>query len=57
MPFEQSISSFSVEATLPKQNRNIDVKEFKHAVVAHKRRCKAHLVERADNDFSLGQSR
>ncbi|XP_028798798.1 F-box protein At5g52880 isoform X2 [Neltuma alba] len=31
----------SVEVALPKQKRNMAVKEFKHAIVAHKRRCKA----------------
>ncbi|RDX87855.1 SPCC24B10.10c, partial [Mucuna pruriens] len=36
----------SVEAALPKQKKNVAVKEFKHAMVAHKRRCKAHQVEK-----------
>ncbi|KAI4348004.1 hypothetical protein L6164_008769 [Bauhinia variegata] len=31
----------SVEAVLPKQKRNMAVKEFKQAIVTHKRRCKA----------------
>ncbi|XP_054810741.1 F-box protein At5g52880 isoform X2 [Prosopis cineraria] len=31
----------SVEVALPKQKRDMAVKEFKHAIVAHKRRCKA----------------
>ncbi|KAJ4705920.1 F-box protein [Melia azedarach] len=31
----------SVEAVLPKQKKNLAVTEFKHAKVAHKRRCKA----------------
>ncbi|TKY51360.1 F-box protein [Spatholobus suberectus] len=35
----------SVEAALPKQKKNVAVTEFKHAMVAHKRRCKAHQVE------------
>lgn len=36
----------SVEAALPKQKKNVAVTEFKHAMVAHKRRCKAHQVEK-----------
>ncbi|KAL2324584.1 hypothetical protein Fmac_023642 [Flemingia macrophylla] len=36
----------SVEAVLPKQKKNVAVKEFKNAMVAHKRRCKAHGVEK-----------
>lgn len=36
----------SVEAALPKQKRNVAVKEFKRAMVVHKRRCKAHQVEK-----------
>ncbi|KAK7343714.1 hypothetical protein VNO77_12691 [Canavalia gladiata] len=36
----------SVEAALPKQKRNVAVTEFKHAMVAHKRHCKAHQVEK-----------
>ncbi|CAJ2629941.1 unnamed protein product [Trifolium pratense] len=37
----------SVEAALPKQKRNMAVTEFKHAMVAHKRRSKAqHQVEK-----------
>ncbi|CAK8573435.1 unnamed protein product [Lathyrus sativus] len=35
----------SVEAALPKQKKNMAVTEFKHAMVAHKRRAKAHQVE------------
>ena len=36
----------SVEAALPKQKRNLAVTEFKQAMVAHKRRCKAHHEEK-----------
>ncbi|KAK2404521.1 F-box protein [Trifolium repens] len=37
----------SVEAALPKQKKNMAVTEFKHAMVAHKRRSKAqHQVEK-----------
>ncbi|KAK7279887.1 hypothetical protein RJT34_24946 [Clitoria ternatea] len=36
----------SVEAALPKQKRNMAVTEFKHAMVAHKRRSKAPQVEK-----------
>lgn len=36
----------SVEAALPKQKKNVAVTKFKHAMVAHKRRCKAHQVEK-----------
>lgn len=36
----------SVEAALPKQKRNLAVTEFKQAMVAHKRRCKAHQEEK-----------
>ena len=36
----------SVEAALPKQKRNIAVTEFKHAMVSHKRRCKAQQEEK-----------
>ncbi|KAJ1385388.1 F-box-like domain superfamily [Sesbania bispinosa] len=43
----------SVEAALPKQKRNMAVTEFKHAMVAHKRRCKAHQVEKGS--FQLPQ--
>lgn len=32
----------SVEAALPKQKKNMAVTKFKHAMVVHKRRCKAH---------------
>ncbi|XP_019177826.1 PREDICTED: F-box protein At5g52880 [Ipomoea nil] len=35
----------SVEATLPKQKRCIATKEFKHAIIAHKRRAKANCEE------------
>ncbi|GAV72719.1 F-box-like domain-containing protein, partial [Cephalotus follicularis] len=31
----------SAEAALPKQKRNLAVTQFKHAMVAHKRRCKS----------------
>ncbi|KAL5069788.1 hypothetical protein RYX36_020675 [Vicia faba] len=34
----------SVEASLPKQKKNMAVTEFKRAMVAHKRRAKAHQV-------------
>ncbi|KAM7504829.1 hypothetical protein LguiB_003733 [Lonicera macranthoides] len=33
------------EAALPKQKRSLAVKEFKHAMVAHKRRCKSQKEE------------
>ncbi|XP_059429047.1 F-box protein At5g52880 [Corylus avellana] len=36
----------SAEAALPKQKRNLAITEFKHAMVAHKRRYKAHQEER-----------
>nr|GLL20108.1 F-box protein At5g52880 [Ipomoea trifida] len=36
----------SVEATLPKQKRCIATKEFKHAIIAHKRRTKANCEEK-----------
>lgn len=36
----------SVEAALPKQKRNMAVTEFKQAMVAHKRRSKAHQVQK-----------
>ncbi|KAK7391310.1 hypothetical protein VNO78_19724 [Psophocarpus tetragonolobus] len=36
----------SVEAALPKQKKSVAVAEFKHAMVAHKRRCKVHQVEK-----------
>ncbi|XP_062149671.1 F-box protein At5g52880 isoform X2 [Alnus glutinosa] len=35
----------SAEAALPKQKRNLAIKEFKHAMVAHKRRYKARQEE------------
>lgn len=35
----------SAEAALPKQKRNMAVTEFKHAMVAHKRRHKARQEE------------
>ncbi|XP_042480356.1 F-box protein At5g52880 [Macadamia integrifolia] len=35
----------AAEVALPKQKRVMAVAEFKHAVVAHKRRCKARKVE------------
>ncbi|KAL2324583.1 hypothetical protein Fmac_023641 [Flemingia macrophylla] len=41
----------SVEAVLPKQKKNVAVKEFKNAMIAHKRRCKAHGVEKVDFDI------
>jgi len=34
-----------VEAKLPNRKKNVAVTEFKHAVISHKRRSKAHLVE------------
>ncbi|EEF49027.1 conserved hypothetical protein [Ricinus communis] len=43
----------SAEAVLPKQKRNLAVKEFKHAKIAHKRRCKAHHEE--DSTIELPQ--
>ncbi|CAL5209438.1 unnamed protein product [Lathyrus oleraceus] len=43
----------SVEAALPKQKKNMAVTEFKHAMVAHKRRAKAHQVE--EGSFQLPQ--
>jgi len=36
----------SVEAALPKQKKNMAVTEFKQAMIAHKRRSKAHQVEK-----------
>ncbi|KAF7821917.1 F-box protein [Senna tora] len=36
----------SVEVALPKQKKNMAVTEFKHAMVAHKRRCKACQEEK-----------
>ncbi|KAL9317618.1 hypothetical protein ACSQ67_014135 [Phaseolus vulgaris] len=36
----------NVEATLPNRKKNVAVTEFKHAMVSHKRRSKAHLVEK-----------
>ncbi|PON96941.1 F-box domain containing protein [Trema orientale] len=36
----------SAEAALPKQKRNLAVTEFKQAMVAHKRRCKARQEEK-----------
>lgn len=36
----------SAEAALPKQKRNFAVAEFKQAMVAHKRRCKALQEEK-----------
>ena len=38
----------SAEAALPKQKRNLAITEFKHAMVAHKRRQKARQEERGD---------
>jgi hypothetical protein len=35
----------SAEAALPKQKRNLAITEFKHAMVAHKRRYKARQEE------------
>lgn len=40
----------SAEAALPKQKRNLAITEFKHAMVAHKRRYKAHQEERGNFD-------
>ncbi|WVY97704.1 hypothetical protein V8G54_029855 [Vigna mungo] len=37
----------SVEAALPNRKKNVAVTEFKHAMVSHKRRSKAQLVEKA----------
>ncbi|KAF2312211.1 hypothetical protein GH714_028545 [Hevea brasiliensis] len=45
----------SAEAVLPKQRKNLAVKEFKHAKVAHKRRCKAHPEEEASDAAELPQ--
>lgn len=36
----------SVEAALPNRKKNVAVTEFKHAMVSHKRRSKAQLVEK-----------
>lgn len=36
----------SAEAALPKQKRNLAVTEFKQAMVARKRRCKAREEEK-----------
>lgn len=47
----------SAEASLPKQKKNLVVAEFKQAMVAHKRRCKASREEKGEffialqNDF------
>jgi hypothetical protein len=38
----------SAEAVLPKQKRNLAIKEFKHAMVAHKRRHKARQEEKGN---------
>lgn len=38
----------NAEAALPKQKRNLAVKEFKHAMVAHKRRCKTRQEEKGN---------
>lgn len=35
----------SVEATLPKQKKNLAVTEYKNAMIAHKRRAKARQEE------------
>lgn len=43
----------SVEAALPKQKKNVAVTEFKHAMVAHKRRCKAHQVEKGQTMYNI----
>jgi hypothetical protein len=47
----------SAEAALPKQKRNLAVTEFKHAMVAHKRRYKARQEENGNfnsgNGFTL----
>ncbi|BAT94268.1 F-box protein [Vigna angularis] len=37
----------SVEAALPNRKKNVAVTEFKHAMVSHKRRSKAQLIEKA----------
>ncbi|PRQ60216.1 hypothetical protein RchiOBHm_Chr1g0378761 [Rosa chinensis] len=37
----------SVEATLPKQKKNLAVTEYKNAMIAHKRRAKARQEENA----------
>ncbi|XP_062120297.1 F-box protein At5g52880 isoform X2 [Humulus lupulus] len=36
----------SADAALPKQKKNLAVTEFKHAMVAHRRRCKARQEEK-----------
>ncbi|XP_050221881.1 F-box protein At5g52880 isoform X2 [Mercurialis annua] len=41
----------SAEAVLPKQKKNLAVKEFKNAVVAHKRRLKARRDEQSTTDL------
>lgn len=41
----------SAEAALPKQKKNVAVTEFKHAMVAHKRCCKTHQVEKGQIIF------
>lgn len=38
----------SVEATLPKQKKNLAVTEYKNSMVAHKRRTKARQEENGD---------
>ncbi|XP_075647551.1 F-box protein At5g52880 isoform X2 [Castanea sativa] len=43
----------SAEAALPKQKRNLAITEFKHAMVAHKRRQKACQEERGSAQLPL----
>lgn len=58
MQMQASISAVnsllhSVEVALPKQKRNLAAKEFKHAIIAHKRQCKASCDE--DGSIQLHQ--
>lgn len=41
----------SAEATLPKQKKNLAVTEFKQAMIAHKRRCKARKEEKGNSFY------
>lgn len=45
----------SAEATLPKQKKNLAVTEFKQAMIAHKRRCKARKEEKVSGSAHLPQ--
>ena len=43
----------SAEAAFPKQKRGLAVTEFKHAKVAHKRRCKSGQEEEGIHLFLI----